>query len=70
MTDPDYCASCGKTSEEANLGYSEAREDYVCARCVAFLAENGHYPDEEGPERSVTVEYELQPKNNGPEGQL
>ena len=55
----DRCSSCGQTSDETNLGYSEAREDLVCSRCVAFLGEHGYYPDEDGPERSVTVEYEV-----------
>lgn len=55
----DCCSACGRTSDETSLGHSEARDDLVCTRCVAYLGTHGHYPDEEGPERSVTVEYEL-----------
>ena len=54
----ETCDACG--NEDDHIGFSEARLDYVCSDCVAFLAEHGHYPDEEGPERSVTVEYELE----------
>jgi hypothetical protein len=59
LVDTGRCSSCGQTSDETSLGYSEAREDLVCSRCVTFLGEYGHYPDEDGPERSVTVEYEV-----------
>jgi hypothetical protein len=47
LDEADHCASCGQTSDETNLGYSEAREDFVCAQCVAFLGRKGYYPDEE-----------------------
>jgi hypothetical protein len=56
----DVCSACGASGEDATLGHSEARDAPVCTSCVAFLGEHGHYPDEDGPERSVTVEYELQ----------
>ena len=55
----DCCAACGNTSEESSLGYSDARDELVCSECVAFLGQNGYYPDEDGPDRSVTVTYEL-----------
>lgn len=57
--EPSECASCGE--EKDRLGFSEAREEHVCSECVAFLGEHGHYPDEDGPEKSVTVEYEVAP---------
>lgn len=64
----DRCSACGRTPEETNLGFSEAREELVCSRCVTFLGNHGHYPDEDGSEKSVTVEYELQP-DTGKEGE-
>lgn len=55
--DGDSCGPCGASSDEARLGFSEARNEPVCMDCVSFLAEHGHYPDEDGPERDVTLEY-------------
>lgn len=60
--DTRQCGACGNTPEESLLGHSEARDELVCSECVAYLGEHGHYPDEDGPEKSVTVEYELEPK--------
>ena len=60
----ERCSSYGKSAEGANLGYSEARDGLVRSSCVAYLAEHGHYPDEDCPERSVTVEYELRPESD------
>lgn len=55
----DTCHICGTPGSETNLGWSEEREDLVCIDCVTHLQTHGHYPDEDGPEREVTTEYEI-----------
>jgi hypothetical protein len=64
----ERCSSWGKSAGDANLGYSEARDDLVCSSCVVYLVEHGHYPDEDCPERSVTVKYELRPESDHERG--
>jgi len=56
----EVCSACGRGGDDTTLGHSEARDAPVCTSCVAYLGEHGHYPDEDGPERSVTAEYELE----------
>lgn len=61
--DEQTCGACGNPGR---LGHSEARNELVCTDCVTSLATHGHYPDEDGPERDVTVEYEVgEPMTDG-----
>lgn len=55
----DRCGCCGTPASETNLGWSEKREEEVCVKCVIYLEDNGHYPDEDGPKRDVTATYEV-----------